>query len=256
MPKEYNYETFTKSDYASGRFREDLRVGTRAPDFEADLLNGGKFTLSSRAGKSNVLLTFGSITCPPSIASAKTGPNSLEVLHREYRDKGFEFFFVYVREAHPGERIPGVASYEEKRRNAERLRREEELRIPIIVDGIDGPVHHAYGLQPNMLYVISRQGLIVYKSDWADTEELKQLFDNLLAWERARREAIPHKAAYSERLHYVPNDDIETRRRVYARSGEKAVRDYTEAMGRPPFAPEIDRADRVAIPSDRSHKTR
>lgn len=235
MNDSYNYDTFTKDEYTSTAFREQLRVGSRAPDFEAELLNGGMIGLSELRGKSNIVLVFGSVTCPPSIGCLKNGSNSLERLYEEYKGKGFEFFLVYVREAHPGEGISHHLSYEQKRANAERIRREEKVGVPIIVDDLEGRIHKAYGLRPNMLYVISRQGLIVYKSDWADTEELTQLFENLLAWEAARRENKPHKVAYSERLHYVPEDDLELRRRVYLRAGRKAVEDYAKAMSRNPF---------------------
>ncbi|MBI2183862.1 MAG: TlpA family protein disulfide reductase [Thaumarchaeota archaeon] len=235
MNDSYNYDTFTRDEYTSIAFREQIRIGNRAPDFEAELLNGGMIRLSELRGKSNVVLVFGSITCPPSIGCLKSAENSLEKLYEEYRDKGFEFFLVYVREAHPGEAISHHLSYEQKKVNAERMQKEEKVGVPIIVDDLEGHIHNSYGSRPNMLYVISRQGLIVYKSDWADTEELRQFFENLLNWEAARKESRPHKVAYSERLHYVPEDDLELRRRVYLRAGQKAVEDYTKAMSRKPF---------------------
>lgn len=233
--EQYNYDTFAKKEYGYTSFREQLRVGSRAPDLEAQLLDGGVLKSLELKGKSNLLLAFASITCPPSIECIKSGPNSLERLYEEYRNRDFQFYIVYVREAHPGESIPHHDSYEQKKTNAERMRSEEQVNIPIIIDSIDGAIHRTYGLLPNMLYVINKQGIIVYRSDWVDTEELRQLFDNLLAWEAARAQNEHHKVAFSERLHYVPENGLGLRRRVYLRAGVKAVKDYGKSMHREPF---------------------
>ena len=233
--EQYNYDTFSKKRYSYTSFRERLRVGSRASEFEGRLLGSGTFRSVEHRGKNNVLLAFASITCPPSIESINNTPNSLEKLYQAYSGKGFQFYLVYVREAHPGESIPHHKSYEEKKANAELLRTEENVRIPIIVDTIDGAIHTAFGLLPNMIYVISKQGIIVYKSDWVNTEELRPFFDNLIEWERARHENRRHKVAFSERLHYVSEDDLELRKRVYFRAGQKAIEDYGGAMGQAPF---------------------
>jgi hypothetical protein len=60
----YNYERFTRSEGA-GRtddFKNKLRAGDEAPDFELPTPEGELVRLSSFRGKSHVLLEFGSIT--------------------------------------------------------------------------------------------------------------------------------------------------------------------------------------------------
>ena len=60
----YNYETFTRSESAgkSNEFKNSLRAGDEAPDFELPTLEGDRVRLSSFRGNKHVLLEFGSIT--------------------------------------------------------------------------------------------------------------------------------------------------------------------------------------------------
>lgn len=60
----YNYESFTRSESAgkSNEFKNSLRAGEEAPDFELPMLEGKRIVLSAFRGKKHVLLEFGSIT--------------------------------------------------------------------------------------------------------------------------------------------------------------------------------------------------
>ena len=80
---------------------------------------------------------------------------------------------MYTREAHPGERVGAHDSFEGKLANARLLRDEIGIRRPILVDDLDGTAHHAFGLLPNMSWVIGRGGRIVYKSDWTSAANVE-----------------------------------------------------------------------------------
>jgi len=60
----YNYESFSRSSSAgkSNEFKNSLRAGEEAPDFELPTLEGERIRLSSYRGKKHLLLEFGSIT--------------------------------------------------------------------------------------------------------------------------------------------------------------------------------------------------
>ena len=60
----YNYDTFTRGESAgkSQEFKNRLRAGDPAPDFEMARVEGGQARLSDFRGKKHVLLEFGSIT--------------------------------------------------------------------------------------------------------------------------------------------------------------------------------------------------
>jgi len=167
----------------------------------------------------------------------------LTKLREKYQSKGFEFFIVYVREAHPGENFPHHASLEQKLAQARKLRELEGIKIPILVDDLDGTAHKAYGLLPNMVYLIDRDELIVYKSDWTDSHELDGMCESLVRLDEMKAQNVPiiRKGA-SERLHWIPMDPVQ-RERIYRRSGEKAIQDYFNAKGFLPYAADTQKPD-------------
>src|SRR5512140_3348981 len=97
----YNYENFRKQTLmkhaARHLFGSGPEPGEKAPDFEGRTLDGDKVRLSDFRGEKNVVLTFGSATCPFTAASIG-GLNDLceELTDREH----VEFLFVYSRAAH------------------------------------------------------------------------------------------------------------------------------------------------------------
>jgi len=160
----------------------------------------------------------------------------LRRLREKYRPKGFEFFIVYVREAHPGENFPHHASFEQKLAHARKLRELERVEIPILLDDLAGTAHRAYGLLPNMVYLIERGGTIVYKSDWTDSQELDGVCESLLRLDEMKERGAPIiRKGVSERLHWIPMEPAE-RERIYRRSGAKAIKDYLNAKGHLPYA--------------------
>lgn len=92
-----------------------------------------------------------------------------------------------------------------------------------------------------MIYLINREGTVVYKSDWTDGHELEGVCESLLRLDELKRSAVPIiRQGQSERLHWIPMDP-EQRERVYRRSGEKAIRDFFNAMGYLPYATDAER---------------
>jgi hypothetical protein len=166
----------------------------------------------------------------------------LTKLHEKYHPKGFEIFIVYVREAHPGENFPHHISFEQKLAHAGKLRDLEKVQIPVLVDDLQGTTHKAYGLLPNMVYLIDREGVVVYKSDWTDGVELDGMCESLIRLDDMRARQVPIiRQGVSERLHWIPMEPA-LRERVYRRSGEKAIRDYLNAKGHLPHATDAEKA--------------
>ncbi len=166
----------------------------------------------------------------------------LAKLYEKYQTKGFEFFIVYVREAHPGENFPHHTSFEQKLAHARRLRDLEGIKIPILVDDLQGTMHKAFGLLPNMVYLIDCEGIVVYKSDWTDAVELDGMCESLIRLDEMRAQQIPIiRKGISERRHWIPMDPA-LRERVYRCSGEKAIKDFFNARGYLPYATDAERA--------------
>ena len=116
------------------------------------------------------------------------------------------------------------------------------------MDDLDGTIHKVYGLRPNIIYLIDREGTVVYKSDWTDSHELKEMCENLLRLEAMRAQNVPIiRRASSERLHWIDMDPT-LREQVYKRSGEKAIQDFIRAKGYLPHATDTERAKAQVVP--------
>lgn len=167
----------------------------------------------------------------------------LTELSHKYQPQGFEFLIVYVRESHPGENFSHHTSIEQKVAHAEKLRELETVRLRILVDDLHGTVHRAYGLLSNMVYLIDREGMVVYKSDWTNAAELDEMCASLARLEKLKKEGVPIiRKGVSQRLHWIPMDPV-LRERVYRRSGEKAIKDYFKVFGFLPYASDAEKRE-------------
>ena len=134
------------------------------------------------------------------------------------------WYFVYTREAHPGEDVGAHRTFDDKLACAELLRDEVGIRRPILVDDLDGTAHHAYGLLPNMSWVIGRGGRIIYKADWTSASNIEAFLDRYEAGRR-RRPASGAVAPYvTEQIEYRDVD----REAFYRRLRRNGPRAYTE----------------------------
>ena len=122
---------------------------------------------------------------------------SIEELYGEYKSKGVEFFVVYSKEPHPGERAfkqyKQHASYEHKAAYARELAQAFGMKVPVLVDGLDEATVKAFGGMPNMVFVIDLEGKIAYEASWTDRPRLDKVLDDLLA----EQAAAPAAAAAS-----------------------------------------------------------
>lgn len=95
-------------------------------------------------------------------------------MNRRYGDK-VEFLGVYVREAHPidgwrmesndraGIEIAQPKSARERTAVAARCCQALRMTMPLVVDGLDDRIGHLYSGMPDRLYLLSRDGRVVYK---------------------------------------------------------------------------------------------
>jgi peroxiredoxin len=241
----YNYESFTRDllnkEMAVGRTGAGPEPGEPAPDFEARTLDGKTVRLGDYRGRKNVVLTFGSLTCPMTAGSI-TGMNEL---YREYKGKDAQFLFVYVREAHPGERIPAHGSMEEKTHAAQRLRDEEEIAMPILVDELRGPIHRKYGKLGSATFLIDKSGRIAFRALWTQPRVVEDALEALL--ERQRDRGVEHAIVNGgEDRSYPLSYAMVHAYGVLERGGEKSLADFRQALG--PRARLVLASSRIAEP--------
>ena len=157
------------------------------------------------------------------------GP-AMEKLAEEYRDKGFDFVFIYTREAHPGEIRPHHTSFQQKLDQARAFQEEYNIRRPILVDTLDGAAHRAYGTLPDMLYLVGeRNRLIWFRADWTDADTLRLILDyqiKRLEMRQANRKVGPN---YCELLGFRPRLWDRFVEHLHT-NGPRAVADWEAAM--------------------------
>ncbi len=177
--EEYNYEHFHPKYLA-----EDAKLAVRpkgvvpgepAPDFELRDTEGRSWRLGEMRGRPVVLIT-GSGTCPMTHGSVY----ALRDVHRAFGERA-QWFYLYVREAHPGEEMPEHRTYEQKRAQAERFLTEDGVPWPVLVDDVDGSVARAYTTLPNAQVVIDAAGVVAFRGDMAHGPTLYRALDALLA---------------------------------------------------------------------------
>jgi peroxiredoxin len=231
--KPYNYQRFTSDllakDLAAGKLiSAGPKPGERAPDFKGRTLEGDLVQLSEFEGEKNVVLIFGSATCPMTAGSIR-GLNSL---CEEYRGDDVEFLFVYVREAHPGDELPAHQSMEDKVAAAELLREAEEIEMPIIVDEMNGALHKKYGKLPNPTFLVDKSGRIAFRSLWSRAGHIQAALEELL--ERQAERGVDHAIVNSGEDTSMPfTHGALFSYRALERGGPQAMKDFREAFGLP-----------------------
>jgi alkyl hydroperoxide reductase subunit AhpC len=225
----YNYEHFSR-DLLRELVRTPLsgpEPGERAPDFHGTTLDGSAVRLSDYQGKKNVLLIFGSVTCPMTAASII----ALNELYEEFRSDDVEFLFVYVREAHPGERIGAHGSAREKAAAASLLREEEDIKMPLLVDDLRGSIHRKYSSLPNPAFLIDKSGRVAFRSMWSRPEGLAGALEELL--ELQEQHETDHAVINGGSDVEMPFSYATLRsHRALERGGIESLHDFYAALGK------------------------
>lgn len=170
MAQTYNYARYKMSEYDLGKF-PGPKAGEAAVDFTVTKPDGTEVTLADYKGKWVVLET-GSITCSMYVKNV----GGFDKLKAKYPD--VEFLLVYVREAHPGARMGPHTSDEEKRKMSLDMMKIYNDNRTVLVDSLDGQMHHKYGSLPNMVYVINPDGQIIYRCDWSFPKNVDRVLQN------------------------------------------------------------------------------
>jgi hypothetical protein len=155
----------------------------------------------------------------------------LNELYHRYRDQGFEFFTIYVREPHPGENYGPHRNFEQKLKFARDCREQDGIKTHLLVDDLEGTVHRCYGSMPNMIYIIDKNGRIAYKAMWTDHEEIASVLSNLMLADELQAKGVRVKPSYTERINYIPAEYAGgLREKVFNRAGPKAWADYQKVF--------------------------
>jgi hypothetical protein len=87
-------------------------------------------------------------------------------LHRELGKK-IDFVTLYVREAHPGDRLWQPSTIDDKRARAKQLQERDRIDWFVGVDDLEGTLHRALDAKANSAYVVDRNGNVAFRALWA-----------------------------------------------------------------------------------------
>lgn len=125
---------------------------------------------------------------------------------------------------HTGEYVPRPTTYEQRFNNARRLKKEEKVPFPIILDGIGNEVRRLYHSLTNPTFIIDH-GIVAYKSSWTWSPDLKQALTELVAYERAKAKNEIVRMCYSEKLGGLTHKG-KISAQVHRRAGPEAVKTF------------------------------
>ncbi len=149
---------------------------------------------------------------------------------KEFAEHGIRFAFVYVREAHPGEAYPCQTSAEQKLRHARDMVKRWNIERPMLVDDLDGTVHRAYGSLPNMTYIVSTAGTVIYRASWTDARSIRLALDQIIYERGLRRAGTRITPFYVEWMPQRPNDRATFLEGLINDIGPRAVEEYIAAV--------------------------
>jgi peroxiredoxin len=227
----YNYDRFRREmlpGHSSDRWSRAPEPGDQAPDFALRSLTGDMVKLSDLKNTRNVVITFGSATCPQTAASI----GGLRSLSREFSRSEVEFLFIYVREAHPGAELPPHHAMEDKARAAMLLRDQEQIDFRILVDELGGEVHRQYGALPNASFIVDKSGRVAYRSLASHTGSLGAALEELL--ERQKERGVHHAVVHGGEDAITPSlKTFLNAYRAIERGGYDAVVNFRGELGFP-----------------------
>ena len=175
MPKTedhpYNYSNF-KADYYQFHDFMGLKEGDQFVDFELSTIDGKKAKISDSLDKP-LVFEMGSISCP------MYGGHVTPMQEIAKRHPGYNFAVLYVREAHPGEKITNHTSFDKKVDAATEASKFYNDNRTILIDGVDGEAHKVYGELPNTVYVIDTEGTIKFVRAWNNTDYLEPVLERI-----------------------------------------------------------------------------
>jgi peroxiredoxin len=227
----YNYDRYRREmqeGHSADRWNRAPEPGDEAPGFELQSLDGETVRLKDFKGSSNVVLTFGSATCPQTAASI----GGLRSLAREFAKNEVEFLFIYVREAHPGAELPPHHSLEDKARAARLLQQQEKITFPLLIDELNGDTHRKYGALPNATFIVDKSGRIAYRSLASHGPSVGAALEELL--ERQKEHGTVHCVVHGGEDAITPSfSTFLNAFRAIERGGYDAITNFRNELGLP-----------------------
>jgi hypothetical protein len=174
-----------------------FRPGNQIPDFILYSSKGKLFRLYKELSKGKpIVIVNGSYTCDFSRANLP----SIKTIAQRHHSK-VNVVMVYTIDAHPNDTLSPYAtnnsewippsnirdniSAAQPKTYADRVAlsnawiKENQISIPVLIDGPNNEYWTAFGQAPNMCYIIDPNGVVTYRQTWYNEKELDEKIQNL-----------------------------------------------------------------------------
>jgi hypothetical protein len=171
-----------------GRFVQEPKPGSVAPDFTLKTTEGKTIQASVLWSNKPVVIMTGSYTCPVFRGQV----SAFDQLAHDF-GKQVNFIVLYTQEAHPkGDPSPykgrewtttanereGILlrqpkTAEERLQRASTCAQKLKLTVPVVVDSFDNTAWAAYGSAPNSACLVGRDGKVVEQEGWFDPAKMR-----------------------------------------------------------------------------------
>ena len=147
----------------------------------------------------------------------------MDQLSRDFADQA-HFLFIYTREPHPDMFPTHLAhrSIEQKFQHARDMQQRHNSPRPILIDDLEGGVHHLYGGLPNMSWIIDHTGRVAYKAGWTVEDDIRSALEDVIRVRELKRQssasgAMQTREFYKEMISIpMPRKEREEARKAFA----------------------------------------
>ena len=98
----------------------------------------------------------------------------------------------------------------------------------MLADDLEGTAHRAYGMTPNMSYILSAGGTILYRASWTDERTIRAALEHIL-YERSQRRAGTRVTPYYMEWYPHRANDREVFMDGLQEIGSRAVEEFITA---------------------------
>lgn len=153
-----------------------INKNQKFPDAKVlDLETKNEVEIQSLIKSKPVVIQIGSVTCP----SYHLNIPFIKEIEKKFAGK-VEFYTLYTRENHPGNRYKVHKSLKQKIKYAKALSKLDGINHKILVDDVNGALHQALGNFGNSIYLIGKDQIISHWSMYAEPASLEKAIVNLL----------------------------------------------------------------------------
>ena len=159
-------------------FNEAFSVGTQlSPDLKLYNVDRELVPATTILKSKYTVIVSGCLTCP----AFRSSYPEIEAVHRDFADRGVDFYFLYQSLAHPENwGFVQPTSIEERFAQVAHAKELLKTEIPWLTDPIDNQMKTYFRKTPNSQFVFDQSGKVIDRSSWGRGSSLRESLEKLV----------------------------------------------------------------------------